>query len=323
MEKYRTLVEEQIKSLNIDEKTPSGLYIPVQYAMSAGGKHIRPILTLLSCKLFCDDFEQALLPAVAIELFHNFTLLHDDLMDNADLRRNRATVHKRWNENTAILSGDAMMILSCRYLCESHPDKVCDLLDTFTRAAIDVCEGQQYDMDFEQCEEVTIERYITMIRLKTAALIAASLKIGAICGEADKASCEALYNFGISLGIAFQLQDDWLDVYSDPALFGKATGGDILNRKKTFLLLTALESADKETRERLLLLLNSKVIPDKEKIENVTAIYDSLGVSEVTQHKISEYFQQAIIHLYNVSIADRSRMTELEQFTVELLKRAK
>ena len=321
--KYIELVEEQLKRLAIGKRTPAGLYGPVEYAMAAGGKRVRPLFALMACNLFSDDIEKALMPAVALEIFHNFTLLHDDLMDNADLRRNRPTVHKRWNSNTAILSGDAMMILAYRYMCLAPPEILPQLLGTFSRTALEVCEGQQYDMDFERRVDVTIDEYLTMIRLKTAVLFAACLKTGAICGGADSANCEALYRFGIALGIGFQIQDDWLDVYADPDVFGKATGGDILSAKKTFLLITALEKADEKTSAKINALLNDKQISANEKINSVRSIYDSLGVSDAAQQTVNTYYRQAISHLRQAAANSESRKEELESFAAKLLKREK
>jgi len=320
---YNNFIEEQLKQLSIGSKTPVGLYEPIDYVMVAGGKRVRPVLTLMSCNLFCEDIEKALMPAIALELFHNFTLLHDDVMDNADIRRNRPTVHKRWNENTAILSGDAMLILAYRYMCRAQPDILPALLDIFNRTALEVCEGQQYDMDFEQRADVSIDEYLYMIRLKTAVLLAACLKTGAICGGADIVNAEHLYQFGISLGLTFQIQDDWLDVYADPEVFGKAIGGDILCGKKTYLLLTAFERADHNIRSELTALLNDQKIPDNEKISRVKAIYNHLGVNDVARKAMNEYDQQAMSHLRNVTLPDESRKAGLEKFAASLLKREK
>ena len=323
IEQCSSLIEKQLKQLSIGSKMPAGLYEPIEYVMAAGGKRVRPVLTLMSCNLFCEDVEKAMMPAIALELFHNFTLLHDDLMDNADIRRNRPTVHKRWNENTAILSGDAMLILSCRYMCRAQPDVLPALLGIFNRTALEVCEGQQYDMDFEQRADVSIDEYLHMIRLKTAVLLAACLKTGAICGGADAVNAGHLYQFGISLGLTFQIQDDWLDVYADPDVFGKAIGGDILCRKKTYLLLTAFERADCKTRNELNALLNDQKIPDNEKINGVKAIYNHLGVNEAARQAMDEHYQQAISHFRNVTLYDESRKAGLEKFAASLLKREK
>ena len=323
LEQCSSLIEEQLKQLSIGSKTPAGLYEPVEYVMSVGGKRVRPVLALMACNLFDDDIGKALMPAIALEFFHNFTLLHDDLMDNADVRRNRPTVHKRWNENTAILSGDAMMILAYQYMCRAQPDILPDLLDTFTRTALEVCEGQQYDMDFEQRTDVSIDEYLRMIRLKTAVLLAASLKTGAICGGSDAANAESLYQFGISLGLTFQIQDDWLDVYADPDVFGKAIGGDILCGKKTYLLLVAFERANHQTRNELNALLNDQKMPADEKISRVKAIYNRLDVNDAARQTMDKYYHQAMSHLRAVMIHDKSRKAGLEKFAASLLKREK
>jgi len=317
------LIEERLKQLALGGKTPAELYSPIDYAMASGGKRVRPALTLMACNLFDDQIEKALTPAIALELFHNFTLLHDDVMDNADVRRNRPTVHKRWNENTAILSGDAMLIMAYQYMCRTQTELLPALLDVFSRTALEVCEGQQYDMDFEQRADVSIDEYLNMIRLKTAVLLAACLKTGAICGGASAENSEALYRFGISLGVAYQIQDDWLDVYADPDVFGKAIGGDILSGKKTFLLLTAIEKADDKIREDLRSLLNDVKMPPNEKIESVKTIYDRLDVSQAAQQAMDAYFQRTMSILRDVAPPDHSRKTVLEDFTVRLLRREK
>ena len=323
LEQCSFLIEEQIKQLAIGNQMPAGLYEPIEYVLAAGGKRVRPALTLMACNLFSDDVGNALTPAIALEVFHNFTLMHDDVMDRADVRRNRPTVHKRWNESTAILSGDAMMILAYRYMCSAQPGILSALLDVFTRTAMEVCEGQQYDMDFEQRTDVTIDEYLRMIRLKTAVLLAACLKIGAICGGANAANAEYLYRFGISLGLAFQIQDDWLDVYADPDVFGKVIGGDIMSGKKTFLLLTAFEKADGNTRNELNELLNDTKTDADEKVSRVKAVYDRLGVSDRAREIMDEYRRQAMSYLRELVVSDESRKAILEGFTVKLFKREK
>lgn len=317
------LVEKQINSQKIGMKEPHSLYEPIEYVLKQGGKRIRPAMTLMACNLFSDDVQQAVMPAVAIEVFHNFTLLHDDVMDKADIRRNQPTVHKKWSENVAILSGDAMQVLAYQYLAQSRQDLLSSLLQVFSDTALQVCEGQQYDMNFETRSDVSIDEYRQMITLKTAVLLAASLKTGAICGGADKQNAEALYNFGISLGLTFQILDDWLDVYSDPKVFGKATGGDILTGKKTFLLITALERADAATRSRLTGLLNNREIADNVKINQVKAIYDRLDVNKIVQQTIEEYYIETMQHLQKVKIADDSRKEGLKNLAGMLLKRNK
>ena len=323
LNQYNSLIEEELKQLAIGSKTPAGLYEPIDYVMAAGGKRVRPVLTLMACHLFSDDIGKALMPALAMEIFHNFTLLHDDLMDRADVRRNRPTVHKRWNESTAILSGDAMLILAYQYMCRAEPEILPALLETFNQTALEVCEGQQYDMDFEQRSDVCIDEYLHMIRLKTAVLLAACLKTGAICGGATSANSESLYRLGISLGLTFQIQDDWLDVYADPYVFGKAIGGDILSGKKTFLLLSAFERADEKKRRTLDILLNDQKISADEKISSVKSIYDQLEVSDAARQAMDHYYQQAMSYLRDVMTPYPSRKIILEEFADKLLKRVK
>ena len=231
--------------------SPKGLYDPIRYMLSLGGKRMRPVLTLMACDAFNGDVERAISPALGLEVFHNFTLLHDDIMDNAPLRRSKPTVHEKWNSNIAILAGDAMFVQSCQLVMDTPSSVVKEVMEVFTKTALEVCEGQQYDMDFESMNEVSIEEYIDMIRLKTAVLLGASLKIGALIGNADSEAASHLYDFGVNLGIAFQLQDDILDVYGDASFFGKQVGGDILANKKTYLLITALNKANGEIKETI------------------------------------------------------------------------
>ena len=234
-------------------REPKGLYDPIEYVLALGGKRLRPVLMLLAYNLYREDVESIFSQAAGIETYHNFTLLHDDLMDNADMRRGKPVVHKKWNENTAILSGDAMLILSYQFMMnQCPPEHVQEVMEIFGRTALEVCEGQQWDMEFESRNDVTVGEYIEMIRLKTSVLLAAALKIGAVLGGASSADAQKLYDFGIRMGLAFQLQDDYLDVYGNPAVFGKKIGGDILCNKKTYMLITALEQAKGENREELL-----------------------------------------------------------------------
>ena len=322
-EQCSSIINERLARFTVGSRSPVGLYEPIDFVMSSEGKRIRPVLALMSCNLFSNDVEDALIPAVAFEVFHNFTLLHDDLMDNADVRRNSPTVHKRWCANTAILSGDAMMILAFQYICGSRPALLPALLELFTNTALEVCEGQQYDMDFEKRNNVSIDEYINMIRLKTASLIAACLKAGAICGGASPENTNLIHKTGISLGISFQIQDDWLDVYGDPEVFGKSTGGDILSGKKTFLLLAALQKADKMTGTELTSLLQDKVMEANEKIERVKSLYNRLNVSDIAQQAVAQYYQQAMSYLREIVIPDPSRKNVLELFAEKLLKRRK
>ena len=273
-------------------KEPQGLYAPIAYTLRAGGKRLRPQLALTACRMFGGREEDALPAALALEVFHNFTLLHDDVMDHAEVRRGRETVHVRWNENTAILSGDQMMIEAYRLLSQVPADKLQKTLRWFNEMATEICEGQQYDVDFEQREDVRLEEYIEMIRLKTSVLLANALRTGAyIAGAPDEAQ-QAIYDCGIHLGLAFQIQDDLLDVYGDPKTFGKAIGGDICCNKKTYLLLTARDCADEVQRTRLAEWL--KHAPGKEKIAGMTALYDEIGVRGIAEQAIAQHTAEAL-----------------------------
>ena len=315
----QNLVEKHIQNLSIPD-TPPELYEPVRYILSLGGKRIRPALVILACDLFDGEVASALIPAVAIEVFHNFTLLHDDIMDRSELRRGKPTVHVKYNENVAILSGDVMSILASR-LMNQAPGVVLNVVhEVFTLTAMQVCEGQQMDMNFEELLSVTEEEYLTMIKLKTAVLIAASLKIGAILGGSSQRDAEDLYEFGKNLGIAFQLQDDLLDTYGDPAVMGKNQGTDIVDNKKTFLVIQALEAASHTQKEELMGWLKAKKFDPKEKIRAVTSIFDALNVKEVTEQRIRDYYQQVLTNLENLNRPDE-RKTELYNFASFLKNR--
>ncbi len=282
--------------------TPRKLYEPVGYSLMIGGKRLRPALMLHAASLFTDSLDQILPAAMAIEIFHNFTLLHDDIMDKADLRRGVPTVHKKYSENAAILSGDAMSILAFKYIVKGSSDQLPELLSLFSTTALEVCEGQQLDMDFENREHVTIEEYIGMIRLKTAVLIACSLKIGAIMANADPREADLLYEYGINVGLAFQLQDDWLDVYGNPDVFGKSQGGDICANKKTYLLLKAIEACDPSTLLELNHWLLKSDFDPIQKIAVVTAIYEKTGVSDQTRQLMKHYHDKALEALERMAI---------------------
>ena len=315
----QNLVEKHIQNLSIPD-TPPELYEPVRYILSLGGKRIRPALVILACDLFDGEVASALIPAVAIEIFHNFTLLHDDIMDRSERRRGSPTVHVKYNENVAILSGDVMSILASR-LMNQAPAVVLNVVhEVFTLTAMQVCEGQQMDMNFEELSSVSEEEYLTMIELKTAVLIAASLKIGAILGGSSQRDAEDLYKFGKNLGIAFQLQDDLLDTYGDPGVMGKNRGTDIVDNKKTFLVIQALEAASAAQKEELMGWLKEKDKDPKEKIEAVTAIFDSLNVKQLTEQRISLYYQQALASLENLN-RQEERKTELYNFASFLMNR--
>ena len=315
------IVQNEIKNLKYPQQ-PELLYAPIVYSLEEGGKRIRPVALLMACNLFRDEIDCAKPAALAVEVFHNFTLLHDDIMDRSDTRRGKPAVHTRWNDNVAILSGDAMMIYAYKLLCGCDRRVLPQLLETFNETAIGVCEGQQYDMDFESRDDVTVDRYLEMIRLKTGVLLAGALKLGAICAEAQPWQAELLYNFGINVGLAFQLQDDLFDTYGDAAVFGKPIGGDILAGKKTFLLTTALKTADAATRGELLARLHDGGMSAAEKIETVRGIYDRLGVRKITEKAIADYFRNAdrILNSLEVGI---DRIVPLQELSETLLNRKK
>ena len=315
-------VEKAIADINWVQE-PTGLYQPIDYVLSLGGKRIRPVLTLLACKLFSDDEKQALSTALAVEVFHNFTLLHDDVMDRADTRRGKPTVHKKWNDNTAILSGDAMLIKAYKLLQQAPADKLPVLLDLFSKTAIEVCEGQQYDVDFENDLAVQLPQYIEMIRLKTAVLLAAALKMGAIIGGASQQDADALYHYGINLGLAFQLRDDYLDSFGDPAVFGKKIGGDICCNKKTFLMITALQTASEEQRKELLQWIGcTDATCHEQKIKAVLNIYQDLQIDIRCEEAIRAYFEKSVGSLKDVQLSDNKKDI-LIKFANDLMGRTK
>lgn len=302
-------------------REPKGLYDPIEYVLALGGKRLRPVLMLLAYNLYREDVESIFSQAAGIETYHNFTLLHDDLMDNADMRRGKPVVHKKWNENTAILSGDAMLILSYQFMMnQCPPEHVQEVMEIFGRTALEVCEGQQWDMEFESRNDVTVGEYIEMIRLKTSVLLAAALKIGAVLGGASSADAQKLYDFGIRMGLAFQLQDDYLDVYGNPAVFGKKIGGDILCNKKTYMLITALEQAKGENREELLRWLKTADFVPEEKIAAVTAIYNKVGIAGYCDAQIEKYYQEGLLLLNEVDVDD-ARKENLRIFVHHLMER--
>jgi len=299
------IINREIQAIHYP-KNPTGLYEPIAYLLSLKGKKIRPAFTLLACNLYRDDVEIAIRPALAWEILHNFTLMHDDVMDKADLRRGQATVHKKWNENTAILSGDAMLILSYTYMTESVTENLKPLLDLFSQTAAQICEGQQYDMEFEQRLDVSEKEYIEMIRLKTAVLLGACLKSGAIIGGGSEKDAQNLYDFGINLGIAFQIKDDLLDVYGNPDVFGKKTGGDILCNKKTYLLIDALNRADKTDKEELLKWLACEDKP-QEKIVAVRNLYNRLDIPGKADAAIRFFYEKALTAFQAVSVEENKK----------------
>lgn len=312
-------IEREIGQLEFD-CPPKSLYEPITYILSLGGKRIRPALVLMACNLYGEDVEKAVRPAIGLEVFHNFTLLHDDLMDQADKRRNKPTVHKVWNANTAILSGDAMLIAAYQLIGETAPEHLKEVLDLFTRTALEICGGQQYDMEFESRMDVSEEEYLDMIRLKTAVLLACSLKTGAILGGASREDAENLYRFGINIGLAFQLQDDLLDVYGDTKTFGKNIGGDILCNKKTFLLINALRRAEGEQKVQLEHWIARKDFDAAEKIAAVTNIYNVLGLKELSEAKMQTYYAEGMKNLVALSVSEE-RLAVLKEVTSRLMFR--
>lgn len=304
------------------DRQPASLYEPIKYVLSLGGKRIRPVLMLLAYNLYKDDPERILMPAVGIETFHNFTLLHDDLMDNADVRRGHQTVHCRWDANTAILSGDAMLVLAYQRMqhCDERHFKA--VLDLFTETTLEIDEGQQYDIEFETRNDVTEEEYLEMIRLKTSVLLACAVKIGAILGDASDEDANLLYQFGEQLGMAFQLQDDLLDVYGDPAVFGKAIGGDITSNKKTYMLINAFNRANDSQLRELKRWTEAREFDRAEKVQAVTRIYDEIGIRELCEQKINFYFDECRKSLAKVSISEERKQMLLD-YTDEMMTRRK
>ncbi len=313
------LVNDYLVQLPYDRR-PASLYEPIRYVLSMGGKRIRPVLMLLSYNLFKEDLETILMPACALETYHNYTLLHDDLMDNADLRRGHETVHKKWNANTAILSGDSMLVLAYQRMQQCSSDKMAEVLALFTETALEIGEGQEYDMAFEHRDDVSEEEYIEMIRLKTSVLLACALKIGAILAGASKEDADNLYRFGEQIGLAFQLQDDFLDVYGDTRVFGKAIGGDITSNKKTFMLINALNHANEEQRRQLESWIGATEFDRDEKVAAVTRLYNEIGIDRMAQDKIAYYFEQSRKYLQAVSV-DESRKAELAAYAQRMMNR--
>lgn len=315
------MLNRHLASLPYDRR-PASLYEPIRYVLSMGGKRIRPVLMLLAYNLFKDDPEAILPVACGLETYHNYTLLHDDLMDNAPMRRGKATVHTRWDANTAILSGDTMLVLAYQRMASCPDDKLREVIGCFTETALEIGEGQQYDMDFEKRDDVREEEYIEMIRLKTSVLLACALKIGAILGDAAGDDAASLYKFGELVGLAFQLQDDYLDVYGNPEVFGKAIGGDILSNKKTYMLINAFNLSNAAQRQELMRWINAKEFDNKEKIAAVTRLYDEIGIARLAQDKIARYYEQSLRFLDAVSVPEE-RKQQLAAYTREMMHREK
>ena len=298
---FQKLIENELAKLKLD-KEPGSLYEPIRYMINLGGKRLRPSLLLMSHELFNGNPEDLISPALGIEVFHNFTLLHDDIMDKAPLRRSKETVHSKWNSDVAILSGDAMFVLSCQLIMNVENKYLKDVMQNFYTAALEVCEGQQSDMDFEYDESVSIKSYLKMIEKKTASLIGCSTFIGAKCAGSDNSDCKYMHEFGNNLGIAFQLHDDILDVYGDAEKFGKQVGGDIISNKKTILLLTALEKAKGKIKSELLVWLKSKEFDARKKIKAIIDIYEKLDVRKNASENMDHYFKKAIDNLEAVKV---------------------
>ena len=315
-----SLINERIDTLKYGTE-PDELYQPIRYIMSLDGKRMRPLLVVLAYELFKDDAASIIDQAIAVELFHNFTLVHDDIMDEAPLRRGKPTVHEKWNANTAILSGDVMLVRAYDLLLAA-PGNLRVILKDFSKCAAGVCEGQQFDMNFESLPAVVEDAYLDMIRLKTAVLLGFSLKLGALLAEAEVAEAERLYELGLSIGMGFQLKDDLLDVYADQARFGKQVGRDIIANKKTFLLLKALELANDAQKTRLDHWLAAKTFDKAEKIAAVTAIYDEIGIRVLTLEKIDHWFEKGFQALAGLNISDE-RKAPLIDFTKYLINRDK
>ena len=314
-------INQEIKNYALElELAPIELYEPISYTLLLGGKRMRPVLLIMACELFDAEIEKAIKPALGIEVFHNFTLLHDDIMDKAPLRRNQPTVHQRWNSDIAILSGDTMFVKSYQLMMQTPDTKLREVLEIFCKTAIEVCEGQQLDMNYETLTNVSIDDYLNMIRLKTAVLLAGSLQIGAIIGGATHSDAMHLYEFGKNIGIAFQLQDDILDVFGDAEKFGKQVGGDILSNKKTFLLLKAQELAKDATLLELETWLNKKEFTPEEKIEAVKNVYKKLNVKEIAENKMNEFHQKAMLHFEALAV-DSIKKNNLLKFAESLLVR--
>lgn len=314
-----SMVNEFLANLPYERK-PKSLYEPIRYVLSMGGKRIRPTLMLLGYNLFKDNPEKILMNAVALETYHNYTLLHDDLMDNADLRRGHETVHKKWNANTAILSGDSMLVLAYERMAQCDEKHLAKVLKLFTTTALEIGEGQQFDMEFENRNDVKEEEYIEMIRLKTSVLLACALKMGAILADASDEDAENLYKFGEQIGLAFQLQDDYLDVYGDTKVFGKEIGGDITSNKKTYMLINAFNLANDTQRAELQKWVEAKDFDRAEKVAAVTRLYNEIGIDKLAQDKIAYYFEQSKKYLDAVNVP-AERKEELAKYAQKMMKR--
>lgn len=317
----KNLVDKAIISLSYNTEAEK-LIDPVKYILSIGGKRLRPVMALMSCNLFSDKIDEAIVPAIGLEIFHNFTLVHDDIMDQAPVRRNFPTVHSKWNVNQAVLSGDVMAFIANDCFLQTPPGCMSKVFRVFNKAAIEVCVGQQLDIDYEKAIVVSEYEYLRMIELKTAVLLAASAKIGAIIGGAEERDSEILYEFGKNLGLAFQIQDDLLDIYGDVKVFGKIPGGDIVSNKKTFLLVKALEIASGKQLKQLQEQFSMKEFDPETKVKSVIELYDQLNIKSITEHLANEYIDIAFGLLEKISV-DKERKKELVQITSSLIGRSR
>jgi geranylgeranyl diphosphate synthase type II len=317
LEEVIGIVQKEIKEINYLGE-PKELYEPMNYVLQLGGKRLRPVTVLLAANLFSDNISAAIPAAKAIEVFHNFTLVHDDIMDDAPLRRGKQTVHEKWNENVAILSGDGLLIKAYNHFLENKYDNLSAILSTFNTTAIEVCEGQQLDMNFETRSDVTIDEYINMIRLKTSVLVGGAMKIGALVASASNEDAEHIYNFGVNVGLAFQLQDDYLDCFGDPEKFGKQVGGDIISNKKTFMMLKALEL---DSSGKLAAWVDKETFDSVEKVNAVKELYNSLKVDELAFQLMDKYYSEGLESLKAISIED-GKKSMLKAFAAQLMKRS-
>jgi geranylgeranyl diphosphate synthase type II len=318
--------EELLKKVNealdnlVYDRQPASLYDPIKYVLSIGGKRVRPVLTMLSYNLYKDDPLSIMPQAIGLETYHNFTLLHDDLMDHADMRRGHETVHKKWDANRAILSGDTMLLQAFERVEDCDPAKLPSVFKVFIQTTLEIGEGQQLDVEFETRNDVTEDEYIEMIRLKTSVLLACACKVGAIMADAPAGDIENIYTFGEKLGLAFQLQDDLLDVYGDPAVFGKNIGGDITSNKKTYMLINAVNRANPVQREQLMKWIDAKEFDRNEKVKAVTELYNEIGIRELCEQKIEEYYQESLVYLAKINLSEE-RKAELKAYAAEMMKR--
>ena len=318
--------EELLKKVNealdnlVYDRQPASLYDPIKYVLSIGGKRVRPVLTLLSYNLYKEDALSIMPQAIGLETYHNFTLLHDDLMDHADMRRGHETVHKKWDANRAILSGDTMLLQAFERVEDCDPAKLPAVFKVFIQTTLEIGEGQQLDVEFETRNDVTEEEYIEMIRLKTSVLLACACKVGAIMADAPAEDIENMYKFGEKLGLAFQLQDDLLDVYGNPAVFGKNIGGDITSNKKTYMLINAFNRANDEQRKELTKWVEAKEFDRNEKVKAVTELYNEIGIKQLCEQKIEEYYQESLVYLAKVNVTDE-RKKILKAYAAEMMKR--